>query len=114
MKKILRKLRFWMLRKLGGVPKDAYEVEVNSYYEEVKENAKLRKAVSDRDRDLEIRRRHIKALLKVIREICRRSEISYYDWCCEYCGQELIKCRHNGWCRFFTPVMDCEDGGTNE
>ena len=114
MKKILHKLRFWMLRKLGGVPKEAYEAEVDSYYEEVKENAKLRKAISDRDRDLKLFRGRVKALNAVIREICRKSETSYYDWCCEYCGQEFIKCRHDGWCRFFAPAMDREDGGANE
>lgn len=114
MKKILHKLRVWLIRKLGGVPKEAYEAKVDAYYEEVMKNDKLRNAISDRNRDLEVRRRQIKALMKVIREICRRSEISYYDWCCEYCGQKYIECKHNGWCRFFTPVMDCEDGGTNE
>lgn len=113
MKKILHKLRVWLIRKLGGVRLEAYEVEVDSYYEEVKENAKLRKAVSDRDRDLEIRRRQIKALKIVIREICRRSETSYYDWCCDYC-QSPVRCKHNGWCQLFIPRGAGEDGGTNE
>lgn len=107
MKKILHKLRVWVIRKLGGVPKEAFSAAV-------KENAKLWKDVSDRDRSLEAHRGQIKALKIIIREICRRSETSYYDWCCEYCGQELIKCRHNGWCRFFAPAMDREDGGINE
>lgn len=107
MKKILHKLRVWLIRKLGGVPNEAFSAAV-------KENAKLCKDVSDRDRNLEVRRQQIKALMKVIREICRRSETSYYDWCCEYCDQEFIKCKHNSWCQFFTPAMDREDGGINE
>ena len=118
MKKILHKLRVWLLKLLGGVPS---ELEKTAFETVLEENAKLYKEISDRDRDYELLRMNVKALkmkvkaLKtVIREICRRSETSYYDWCCEYCGQELIKCRHNGWCRFFAPAMDREDGGINE
>lgn len=107
MKKILHKLRVWLIRKLGGVPKEAYDAAV-------KAKAKRDKDIINRDRDLILSRMRVRALNAVIREICRRSETSYYDWCCEYCGQELIKCRHNGWCRFFAPAMDREDGGINE
>lgn len=106
MKKILHKLRVWLIRKLGGVPKEAYDAAV-------KENAKLWKDVSDRDRSLEARRGQIKALKIVIREICRRSETGYYDWCCDYC-QSPVGCKHNGWCSFFIPRGAGEDGGTNE
>ena len=111
MKKILHKLRIWLIRKLGGVPN---ELEKTAFETVLEENAKLYKKISDRDRDLKLLQMRVKALNAVIREICRRSESSYYDWCCEYCGQELIKCRHNGWCRFFAPAMDREDGGINE
>lgn len=111
MKKILHKLRVWLLKLLGGVPN---EIENTAFEMAMEENAKLYKKISDRDSGLEVLRWQVKALRKVIREICRRSETSYYDWCCEYCGQELIKCRHNGWCRFFAPAMDREDGGINE
>lgn len=111
MKKILHKLRVWLLKLLGGVPN---EIEKTAFETVLEENAKLRNAISDRDSRLEVRRRQVKALKTVIREICRRSETSYYDWCCEYCGQKYIACKHNGWCRFFTPAMDREDGGINE
>lgn len=112
MKKILHKLRVWLLKLLGGVPN---EIEKTAFETVLEENAELYKEISDRDRDLKVLRMQVKALKTVIREICRRSETSYYDWCCEYCcGQELIKCRHNGWCRFFAPAMDREDGGINE
>lgn len=106
MKKILHKLRVWLIRKLGGVPKEAFSAAV-------KENAKLWKDVSDRDRSLEARRGQIKALKIVIREICRRSETSYYDWCCDYC-QSPVRCKHNGWCQLFIPRGAGEDGGINE
>ena len=111
MKKILHKLRVWLIRKLGGVPN---KLEDTAFEMALEENAKLYKEISDRDRNLKVLRMQVKALKTLIREICRRSETSYYDWCCEYCGQELIKCRHNGWCRFFAPAMDREDGGINE
>lgn len=111
MKKILHKLRVWLLKLLGGVPS---ELEKTAFEMALEENAKLYKEISDRDRNLKLLQMSVKALNAVIREICRRSETSYYDWCCEYCGQELIKCRHNGWCRFFAPAMDREDGGINE
>lgn len=113
MKKILHKLRVWLIRKLGGVPKEAYEAKVDAYYEEVMKNDKLRNAISGRDRDLNLSRIRVNVLNAVIRDICRRSETSYYDWCCDYC-QSPVKCKHNGWCRFFIPVKDCEDGGINE
>lgn len=106
MKKILHKLRVWLIRKLGGVPKEAFSAAV-------KENAKLWKDVSDRDRSLEARRGQIEALKIVIREICRRSETSYYDWCCDYC-QSPVRCKHNGWCQLFIPRGAGEDGGINE
>ena len=106
MKKILHKLRVWLIRKLGGVPKEAFSAAV-------KETAKLWKDVSDRDRSLEARRGQIKALKIVIREICRRSETSYYDWCCDY-YQSPVRCKHNGWCQLFIPRGDGEDGGINE
>ena len=106
MKKILHKLRMWLIRKLGVVPKEAFSAAV-------KENAKLCKEVSNRDRDLKLSRMRVRALNAVIGEICRRSETSYYDWCCDYC-QSPVVCKHNGWCSFFIPRAAGEDGGTNE
>lgn len=109
MKKILHKLRVWLLKLLGGVPN---ELEKTAFETVLEENAKLYKKISNRDRDLKLLQMRVKALNAVIREICRRSETSYYDWCCEYCATPCD--RRNGWCRFFAPAMDREDGGINE
>ena len=79
MKKILHKLRVWLLKLLGGVPS---ELEKTAFETVLEENAKLYKKISDRDSRLEVLRWQVKALRKVIREICRRSETSYYDCCC--------------------------------
>ena len=106
MKKILHKLRVWLIRKLGGVPKEAYDAAVKA-----KANRDI--DIINRDSDLKLSRMRVKALNAVIREICRRSETSYYDWCCDYC-QSLVRCKHNGWCRFFTPAKDRKYGGVNE
>ena len=101
MKKKLHKLRVWLIRKLGGVPN---EIEKTAFETVLEENAKLYKKISDRDSRLEILRWQVKALRKVIREICRRSETSYYDWCCEYCATPCD--RRNGWCHRFKPRHD--------
>jgi hypothetical protein len=42
-------------------------------------------------------------LSEVVREICRRSENTYYDWCCDVCCMRGENCRANGWCRSFWP-----------
>lgn len=106
MKKILHKLRVWLILKLGGVPKESYDAAV-------KAKTKHDKDIINRDRDLILSRMRVKALNAVIREICRRSETSYYDWCCDYC-QSPVRCKHNGWCQLFIPRGAGEDGGINE
>lgn len=37
-----------------------------------------------------------------VREICRRSDNTYYDWCCDQCACDCDK--RNGWCNGFEPV----------
>ena len=101
MKKILHKLRVWLLKLLGVVPN---EIENTAFEMAMEENAKLYKEISDRDRDLKMLRMQVKALKSVIREICRRSETSYYDWCCDYCATPCD--RRNGWCHRFEPRHD--------
>lgn len=85
MKKILHKLRVWLLGVLGGVPQEledtAFDIAIRSCVEQEKT---------------------IRAYQAAVREICRRSENTYYDWCCEYCVGS-IDCKHNGWCQNFTP-----------
>ena len=101
MKQILHKLRVWLLKLLGGVPN---EIEKTAFETVLEENAKLYKEISDREQNLEVLRMKVKALNAVIREICRRSETSYYDWCCDYCAPPCD--RRNGWCHRFEPRHD--------
>ena len=98
MKKLIHKLRLWLLDRLGGV--DMYkaverearaEAMANEYYEG--------QIACYRNIACEIERRSMR-LHRVIREICRRSENSYYDWCCEYCTAECDK--RSGWCDRFS------------
>lgn len=75
MEKLIHKLRLWLLDKLHGVPEERHSAVVHAGAEEI---CKLR---------------------NVVREICRKSENSYYDWCCEYCTAVCDK--RNGWCERF-------------
>ena len=43
-----------------------------------------------------------------VREICRRSENTYYDWCCEYCCMTHY-CRKDGWCNRFWPRKEPDE-----
>lgn len=97
MKKFLRRLRLWLLDRLGGVDmckavewEARAEAKANEYYKG--QITYYRDAIADfAEKDSRLR--------DVIREICRRSENSYYDWCCEYCTAECSK--RNGWCSRF-------------
>lgn len=88
MKKILHKLRVWLLGVLGGVPQEsedtAFDIAIRSCVEQEKT---------------------ILAYQVAVREICRRSESSYYDWCCDYCVGST-DCKRNGWCERFEPRND--------
>lgn len=94
MKKILHKLRVGLLKLLGGVSTTYYNAiiaEAAGRIIELKEKCKLTEAYQ-----------------ATVREVCRRSETTYYDWCCEYCTTPCDK--HNGWCERFMPrdINDCE------
>lgn len=97
MKKLIHKLRLWLLDRLGGVDMcKAVEWEARA---EAKANEYYRGQIACyRDRLWE-KTRENNGLREAIREICRRSENSYYDWCCEYCTAECDK--RNGWCARF-------------
>ena len=91
MKKIIRKIKNWLINKLGGYTKEDRNI--------------LYKAQD------ELRRLLLQAWAKTVQEICRKSDNSYYDWCCEYCAMNCDK--HNGWCRRFEPKIvtkESEDG----
>ena len=81
MKNIIRKIKDWLIDKLGGYTKE----DMNLLY---KSEAAVRKLM-------------IQAWEKTVQELCRRNEYSYYDWCCEYCATPCKK--PNGWCEKFTP-----------
>lgn len=75
MKKLIHKLRLWLLSLLHGVTEERYSAVIAVSVDEI---SKLR---------------------AVVREICRCGDHGYYDWCCEYCTAECDK--RNGWCRRF-------------
>ena len=83
MKKILHKLRVWLLNLLGGVPNEWRDAAVEKYTEQ---------------------KETVKAYQKAVRELCRRSGNTYYNWCCEYCATPCD--RRNGWCFCFNPSHD--------
>ena len=91
MKKIIRKIKNWLIDKLGGYTKE----DINLLYKS----------------QVEVRRLLLQAWEKTVQEICRKSENSYYDWCCDYC---VVVCdKRNGWCRRFAPKIvtkESEDG----
>lgn len=84
-KKLIEKFKNWLIRKLGGYTANEAENRLITslcYYGE------------QADKPWKV----------VVREICRKSENSYYDWACEYCG--LSGCgERNGWCEHFYPAV---------
>ena len=81
MKKIIRKIKNWLIDKLGGYTKD----DMNLLYKS----------------EVEVRRLLLQAWAKTVQEICRKSTDTYYDWCCDYCD---VACgKRNGWCEKFAP-----------
>ena len=94
MKNIIRKIKDWLINRLGGYTKEDRNI--------------LYKAQD------ELRRLLLQAWAKTVQEICRRSDNTYYDWCCEYCGRYCDK--RNGWCEKFAPkiVTNCLSAKGNE
>ena len=92
MKRLLYKIRMWLLGLLHGEPKECADITKDSYMDYIREQ---RKQISMLVETI--------ALYKnAIREICRRSENTYYDWCCDQCACDCDK--SNGWCNDFEPV----------
>ena len=92
MKRLLSKIRLWLLGLLHGEPEECTKKTEEMYM-------RIISAQSDRISML------IKAIAlykNAIREICRRSENTYYDWCCDQCACDCDK--RNGWCNDFEPV----------
>lgn len=92
MKRLLYKIRMWLLGLLHGEPEECAEKTEDAYMDYIREQ---RKQISMLVETI--------ALYKnAIREICRRSENTYYDWCCDQCACDCDK--RNGWCNAFKPV----------
>ena len=92
MKRLLYKIRMWMLGLLHGEPEECAKKTKDAYMDYIREQ---RKQISMLVETI--------ALYKnAIREICRRSENTYYDWCCDHCACDCDK--RNGWCNDFEPV----------
>lgn len=89
MKKIIRKIKDWLIDKLGGYTKE----DMNLLYKS----------------QVEVRRLLLQAWVNVVQEICRKSNDTYYDWCCEYCATPCKK--PNGWCKDFCPSAEKSSGG---
>ena len=92
MKRLLHKIRMWLLELLHGEPEECAKKTKDAYMDYIREQ---RKQISMLVETI--------ALYKnAIREICRRSENTYYDWCCDQCACNCNK--RNGWCNDFEPV----------
>lgn len=93
MKNIIRKIKNWLIDKLGGYTKE----DMNLLYKS----------------EVAVRRLLMQAWVKTVQEICRKSNDTYYDWCCEYCAERCDK--RNGWCEKFEPrIVTKESEGDNE
>ena len=83
MKKLWKKIKNWLIDKLGGFTKE----DMNLLYKS----------------QVAVRSLLLQAWAKTVQEICRKSGNSYYDWCCDYC---VVVCdKRNGWCRRFAPKI---------
>ena len=92
MKRLLYKIRMWLLGLLHGEPEECAKKTKDAYMDYICEQ---RKQISMLVETI--------ALYKnAVREICRRSENTYYDWCCDQCACDCDK--RNGWCNDFEPV----------
>ena len=78
MKKLLYAIRKWLIDILGGIPMCFYDSMVS-----------LANHFNEQINDYRV----------AVREICRRSENTYYDWCCDQCACDCDK--RNGWCAAF-------------
>ena len=81
MKKLWKKFKDWLIVKLGGYT----HIEILDMLEA----------------SCEVHMSLLEPWRKTVQELCRRSDNSYYDWCCEYCARNCGK--RNGWCEKFVP-----------
>ena len=81
MKKLWKKFKNWLIVALGGITPEGA--------------AKLF------DASITAHINCLKPWKSVVQELCRRSDNTYYDWCCEYCAADCHK--RNRWCERFEP-----------
>ncbi len=93
MKKLIEKLRLWLIGRLNAVPMDEH-IEVYKEGVRLAERLEIERAESQRIRE---------RFLYAIREICRCSDTTYYSWCCDICCMRGENCNANGWCERFWP-----------
>ena len=92
MKNIIRKIKNWLIDKLGGYTKE----DINLLYKS----------------EVAVRRLLLQAWEKTVQEICRKSGNSYYDWCCDCC---VVVCdKRNGWCEKFEPKIVTKESEDDE
>lgn len=91
MKKLIEKLRLWLIRRLNAVPMDEHT-------ELCREGISLLQRLERQEAE---QKRLTERFRYAVREICRRSENTYYDWCCDVCCMRGENCRANGWCSSF-------------
>lgn len=89
MKNIIRKIKNWLIDKLGGYTK----ADMNLLYKS----------------QVAVRNLMLQAWANVVQEICRRSDNTYYPFCCEYCATPCKK--PSGWCKDFWPSTKKSSGG---
>ena len=92
MKRLLYKIRMWLLGLLHGEPEECAEKTEDAYMDYIREQRKQISMLVDT----------IALYKNAIREICRRIKNTYYDWCCDHCACDCDK--RNGWCAAFEPV----------
>lgn len=92
MKRLLYKIRMWLLGLLHGEPEECADKTEDAYMDYIREQRKQISMLAET----------IALYKNAIREICRRSENTYYDWCCDQCACDCDK--RNGWCNDFEPV----------
>ena len=93
MKKLIEKLRLWLISRLNAVPMDEFS---QIFREAVHANEMLAAERAECQRI-------IARFQCAVREICRRSATTYYGWCCDVCCMHGESCRGDSWCRKFWP-----------
>lgn len=93
MKNIIQKFKNWLIKLLGGYTQ--YDMNVK--------DAEANQAVNRACAEV------IALWVKAVQEICRKSDNTYYSFCCEYCATPCKK--RNGWCEGFWPSAEKKQWG---